>query len=110
MTDLQENIVIGEDSITGTLKYVSDYSSAFSGDEASGNYIALHCTADVEDAVIKAQVVNGFHPAVTLDEDRVCVLRIADKNTQKIRFTATADGCEDAVVEFALSDLTLNDA
>lgn len=91
VADLQEDIEIAGDSITGTLHYIADYSSAFSGDEAHGNYIALHFTCDVEDAVLTVEVVGGDHGAVTLDEDRISVLRI--KNTdQKIKVTATKSG------------------
>ena len=109
-TDLQENIVVGTDKISGTLKYVADYSSAFSGDEAQGNFIALHCTANAPNAVIKAQVVNGVHGEVTLDEDKICIFRIADNTTQSIKFSASADGYRPVEVVFALSDLTLNNA
>ena len=110
-TDLQQNIVIGDDAITGTLKFISDYSSAgYSGDEVSGNFIALHCTSNIEDAVITAQLVNGVHGAVTLDNDKICIFRISNKATQSIKFTATADGFDDVVVEYALSDLELLDS
>lgn len=109
-SDLQENIVVGTDAITGTLKYVADYSSAYSGDEAQGNYIALHCTANAPNAVIKAQVVNGVHGEVTLDEDKICIFRITDNTTQSIKFSATASGYRPVTVEYALDDLTLNNA
>lgn len=110
-SDLQSNIVIGDNAITGTLKYVSDYSSAgYTDDEESGNFIALHCTSNVEDAVITAQLVNGVHGAVTLDEDKICIFRISDKSTQSIKFTATADGYESVSAEYALTDLELLNA
>lgn len=103
--DLQSGIVVGDDAITGTLKYVADYSSAFSGDLASGNFIALHCEVpdmDVEDVTIKVTVTNP----VTLDEDGDVVLRIADKSTQTITVVASADGYESATKEFSLTGLT----
>lgn len=105
---MQDDIAIVGDEITGTLKYIADYSSAFSGDEASGNYIALHFTCDVEDAVLTVEVVNGFHGPVTLDESRINIFRIADKDTQKIKVTATKDG-ESYSRIYGLTGLTLNE-
>ena len=102
--DLQENIVVGTNAITGTLKYVADYSSAFSGDEASGNYIAIKSTA-ISGAVLTAEVVNGVHGEVTLDSDGILVARIANNN-QSIRITATIDG-QSETKTFALTDLVL---
>lgn len=101
-SDLQSNIVIGEDSISGTLKYIEDYSSAFGGDLAHGNYIALHAEVpDVEDVTITVKVTNES----TLDEDGNMVLRIADKDTQTITITASKDGYKDVVKEYALDEL-----
>ena len=102
-SDLQENIVVGADSITGTLKYVADYSSAFGGDLAHGNYIALHCDAGVEGAEIVVKVTNP----VTLDEDGNVVLRIADKSSQTITVVASK-GSYSVTKEYSLTGLTCN--
>lgn len=107
-SDLQENIVIGTDSISGTLKYVADYSSAFSGDEASGNYLALKCTA-ISGAVITVEVVNGLHGASTLDADGLIVCRIANNETQSIRVVATIDGVS-STKTYTLTNLTLSES
>ena len=104
-SDLQEDIEVTSAGITGTLKYVDDYSSAFGGDEASGNYIALHAEA-VDGAVITGEVVGGDHGPVTLDEDGIIICRIKN-NSQSIRFVATKDN-ESATVTYALTDLVLN--
>ena len=85
VNDLQTGVTIGENSITGTLKYVTDY-TGFSSDPAmqSGNYIVIHC--EVNDATpITVEVVNGVSGPVTLDDDGIAVLKIADKDTQSIR-------------------------
>ena len=103
-SDLQENIVVGDNAITGTLKYISDYSAAFSGDEASGNYIAIKCTANTG-AVITVEVVGGTSGSVTLDPDGLIVDRIAS-NTQSIRVNATINGVTETKT-FALTDLVL---
>lgn len=107
VSDLQDDIEISGTSITGTLKYIADYSSAFSGDEASGNFLALHFDSDVEDVVLTVEVVGGFHGPVTLDADRISVLRIANTE-QKIKITATAGG-ESYSKIYDLTGLTLNE-
>ena len=107
--DLQENIVIGSDlAITGTLKYVDDYSSAFGTGEDSGNYIAIKFESD-EDAIITAEVVNGVHGPVTLDEDGILVARIADKSSQTIKIVASKDGNSVTKI-YTLDGLTCNPA
>ena len=84
--DLQSNIVIGENEITGTLKHVTGY-SAFDASEQDGNFLALSMTAD-EDVEIKTELVNGVHGEVTVD-DGFCVYRITDKSQQSVKITFT---------------------
>lgn len=103
---MQENISIGENAITGKLKYVTGY-TGFSGDasEQSGNYLVLHSEAD-EGASITVEVVGGVHGPVTLDEDGICILRIAS-TSQSVKITASKTGCTSTVKTYALTDLTL---
>lgn len=102
-SDLQTGITVGKRGITGTLKYVSDYSAAFgSGAEGSGNYIALHIECDVEGATITAKVTNP----TTLDESGDVVLRIADKDTQTITVVASKEGYNTVTKVFSLKGLT----
>ena len=42
--DLQEDVIVSADGVTGTLKYVADDSSAYGAGEDSGNYLVLHCS------------------------------------------------------------------
>ena len=108
VTDLQENIVIGDDTITGTLKYVSDY-TGFSGDASlqTGNFIVLHADVpDVDGVTITVKVTNP----VVLDEDRIAVLRIADKSSQTITVVASKEGYESVTKVFDLTGLTCNNA
>lgn len=106
-SDLQSDIVVGTNAITGTLKYVSDYSSAFLGDLSSGNYIALHCEVPgVEDTTITVKVTNP----VTLEEDGNVVLRIADKSTQTITVVAAKSGYKTVTKEYKLTGLTVNNS
>lgn len=102
--ELQDNIVIGTDAITGTLKYIDDYSTAFNPGEDSGNYLAIHASVpDVDDVTITVTVTN---PSV-LDADGICVCRIADKSSQTITVVASKEGYNDVTKTFDLSGLTL---
>lgn len=106
VTDLQSDIEIDGDDVTGTLKYVADYSSAFSGDLASGNYIALHCSVpDVDGVTITVQVTG--RSASTLDDDGLVVAHISDKSTQTITVVASKEGHADYTRVLDLSGLTL---
>lgn len=103
---------MGGEGVTGTLKYIADYSDAgFSGEEASGNFLALHASVPgLEGATITAQVINGVHGPVTLDTDGCIVVRIADKSTQKVQFTASYTGFDDVITTLDLTGLTVNNA
>lgn len=91
---MQENIAIGSDRISGSLKYVTGY-TGFSGktEEQSGNYLALICDGEPSADEVTFELVNGTlgHP-VTLDEDRIIVVRITDTENQYIVVKATKDG------------------
>lgn len=107
VSDLQSDIVIDDDSITGTLLYVDDY-TGFSGDVSlqSGNYVVVHAEVpDVEDVTITATISN----TVTLDDDGILIGRIADKDSQTITFVASKEGCESVTKVFDLSGLTCNE-
>ena len=104
LSDLQSDIVIGDNAITGTLKYVADYSSAFGPDLDSGNYIALHCSTNIEDATITFTVTNP----VTCDATGIVVARIADKTSQTITVVASKEGYDSVTKVFSLTGLTCN--
>lgn len=105
VSDLQSNVNIGNGVITGHLNYIDDYSTAFSGADASGNYLAIHASVpDASDATITVTVTNPS----TLDEDGICVCRIADKSTQTITVVASKEGYESVTKVFTLSGLTVD--
>ena len=102
-SDLQENVRVSDTGITGTLKYVSDYSAAFSGSEAYGNYLALKCEAE-EGAEISVELVGGIHGAVTLDPDGLIVIRVTS-NGQSVKVVATKNGISNTKT-YSLTGLT----
>ena len=107
VTDLQSDIVVGTNAITGTLKHIADYTSAgYAGDEAAGNYLVLHCESDDADS-ITVEVVGGVHGERTLDPDGIIIAHIAN-NSQSIRVKAYKDGLVGNVMTYSLSGLTLN--
>lgn len=110
--DLQSDIVVDDSGITGTLKYVTGY-TGFSDDTElqSGNYIVLKCkTPNLSTETITVEVVNGFSGAKPLDDDGIAVLRIADKDTQSIRFIATRAGLTTWTKTYSLTGLTVQTA
>lgn len=103
VSDLQSNVAISGNAITGTLHYIEDYSTAFVGDEAEGNYLAIHASVpDVDDVTITVTVTNP----VTLDPDGICVCRIRDKSTQTITVVASKEGYASVTKVYTLSGLT----
>ena len=111
VSDLQSNIQIVENKITGTLKYVTGYTgfNASNPSEQEGNFLALKVSSDEsEDVSYVVHLVGGTKGPVTLDEDKNIVLKISNKDTQTIKVSATAtDGTESQ--EFGLSGLVLEE-
>ena len=107
VTDLQSEVTVSGDTISGTLLYVDGY-TGFSGDETeqSGHYLAVKCTADEGDT-ITLELIGGRHGPVTLDEDGICIIRITDKDAQQLKYTATGtDGSTETKI-WKLTGLTL---
>ena len=101
--DLQENVAVSKNAITGTLHYIDDYSTAFGPGEDSGNYLAIKAEVPGVDGVtITVTVTNPS----TLDEDGICVCRIADKSTQTITVVASKEGFESVTKTYSLTGLT----
>lgn len=103
--DLQRGVSIKDNKIVGNVKYVSDY-TGFSGDvsEQSGNYLVLHITAN-NSSPIKAELINGIHGQVTLDEDGILITRITNQATQSIQIK---NG--DKTIDLSIAGLVLEEA
>lgn len=107
VNELQSDVVVSDDEVTGTLKYVDgyvDFSSNVSGQ--SGNYLALKIEAEPAEAETVVELVGGTKGPVTLDDDMNIVLLIKNKDTQSIKVTTTHN--EESVTKtYGLSGLTL---
>ena len=101
---LQEDVMVHDKFIKGTLHYVTGYTQ-FSETEAeqSGNFIALKF--EVSDGSTTTVQLTG-QEAKTLDNNKNCVLRITDKNKQKLKVVTTL-GDETITKTFSLAGLTL---
>ena len=107
VNELQSDVVVSDDEVTGTLKYVDgyvDFSSNVS--EQSGNYLALKIEAEPAEAETVVELVGGTKGPVTLDDDMNIVLLIKNKDTQSIKVTVN-DGEDSAIKTYGLTGLTL---
>lgn len=111
VADLQENIIIEGDSISGNLKYVTGYTGFSSKvSEQSGNYLALKIsTVPSENVTTTVELVGGTKGAVTLDSDMNIVLRIANKDTQSVKIISTT-GNESVEKLYTLTGITMGTA
>lgn len=105
---MQASVVVGDDDITGTLKYLD--SGQLVTDWGAGNFMALEFS-DIDSDAVKVMV--GLDPSVSSglvdvlpDPDKNGVFKVTDKDAQKfVVIQYTADGlCLEQ--EFDLSGLT----
>ena len=110
VSDLQSGVEVGKNAITGSLKYVDDYTGFSSKtEEQSGNYLVIHAADPTADSVT-VEVVGGTSGPRTLDSDGIIVLRIANKNTQSVRVKSYKNGNVIATKNYGLTGLTLEAA
>ena len=97
---MQENVVVGTSSITGTLKAVTGYTGFSSNtEEQAGHYLVLHCEDEEADS-ITVEVVGGTKGPIALDDDGIIICRITSTD-QSIKVV----GSEEKT--FSLSGMTL---
>ena len=110
VTDLQTNVRVRGSNVTGTLKYVDDY-TGFDPSHPElqvGNYLVVHATTDVEGATIYAKLSGEFKE---LDSDGILVVRVTDETKNlPLVFKATKDGYTTTVDNINISRLTLESA
>lgn len=106
VSELQNDIVVGADSISGSLKHVTGYTGFSSkAAEQEGHYLALKFATDPADAATTVELVGGTKGPVALDADRNMVLLIKS-NTQSIKVVSTKNG-KSTSKSYDLAGLTL---
>lgn len=92
VSELQSNINVNDDYITGTLHYVDDFTE-FSENtkEQHGNYLALKFETETG-STTTVELVGGKSGPVTLDSDKTWVGRITDQDRQTIRVITSKNG------------------
>ena len=107
VNELQSDVVVADDEVTGTLKYVNGYVDFSSNtSEQEGNYLALKIEAEPAEAETVVELVGGTKGPVALDDDLNNVLLIKNKDTQSIKVTTTHN--EESITKtYGLSGLTL---
>lgn len=107
VNELQSDVVVADDEVTGTLKYVNGYVDFSSNtSEQEGNYLTLKIEAEPAEAETVVELVGGTKGPVALDDDMNIVLLIKNKDTQSIKVTTTHN--EESITKtYGLSGLTL---
>ncbi len=105
---MQEDLEVGTDKITGTLKYID--SGALARDWGAGYFMALKFDDFDENAT---SVKVGLQPSagsglveILTDPDKNGVFKVSDKNRQKFCVLSTAEGHR-TMQTFDLSKLVL---
>ena len=107
VNELQSDVVVADDEVTGTLKYIDGYVGFSSNvSEQSGNYLAIKIDTEPVEAKTVVELVGGTKGPVTLDEDRNIVLLIKNKDTQSIKVTVNNEG-NSSTKTYKLTGLTL---
>lgn len=119
VSDLQSNVVVGNNAITGTLNYVEDYTEFSSkASEQEGNYLALTLAGNDFSGLTSVKI--GLRPTyksgeavdddsglveIINDPDRNGVFRISS-NDQVFKIVQT-NGTKTKTQTFSLTGLTL---
>ena len=105
VSDLQEDILIDDKAIEGSLKYVTGYTGYSQETELqSGNFLALKFTP-ASGATTVLELIGGAGGPITLDSNNNAVVRITNNN-QKIKVTSTV-GDESVTKVYSLRLLNL---
>lgn len=106
VSDIQEDVVVSGNAITGTLKYLD--TGAIPDYWGAGNFMVLHFY-DVDPRATSVRV--GMDPSegsglVELDEDMNGVFKVTDNTTQSF-VVVSSDGTQTKTDTYDLSNLTL---
>lgn len=109
VSDIQTGVSVTGDKITGTLKWLTE--GAIPDYWGDGNFIVL-AFDNFSTGLTYANVKVGLHNSagsglVTLDSDKMAVMKITDKNNQKVMVVQTNSAGVSHTQYFDLSGLTL---
>ena len=110
VSSLQEDVVVHDKFIKGTLKYVTGYTGySETVEEQSGNFLALKFEVS-DGATTTVQLLGGPNKnPVTLDNEANAVFRITDRNTQRIKVVTTLG--DDTITKiYSLAGLSIETA
>lgn len=104
--DMQEGLSIYNDRITGTLKYVTEF-TGFSGnvEEQEGNYLALKVSVPDQTGVTITLNYTGVEKP--LDADGLVILRVTKAKGFKVVFKASKSGHNTFSRTITFNNLTL---
>lgn len=112
VSDVQTDVTIANNAISGTLKYVD--SGALADGWGAGNFLALDLSSNDFDDLTSVKV--GMEPSagsglveLINDPDKNGVFKVTDKYNQKFVIVST-DGKNTVTQKYALSGLTLEKA
>lgn len=109
-SDLQTNVTLSGENITGTLKYLSGFTGY--SEETSlqeGNYLALEISAAPIDVITTAELLGSSEAPKKVGTDGIVVFRVTNTVSQKIKVTAIM-GRETTIKTYNLSGLKLETA
>lgn len=88
--DLQDDVEVTEEKITGTLAKIADYTAAGFDMSKGDHFLVLHSTSEEEGVTIKVKATPSASGTgeVTLDSDGISITQITD-DVETITITAT---------------------
>lgn len=112
VSDVQSNVAVSDNAITGTLKYVA--SGALADGWGAGNFLAISLADNTYTGLTSVKI--GLEPSagaglqeIIDDPDKAGVFKITDKYNQKFVVVQT-NGKNTVTQKYSLSGLTLQTA
>lgn len=109
-SELQTNVKISGNNITGTLNYVTGYTQFNQSvtDEQKGNFLALKFESEGADSITCEYKGNTTKGPVKLDADGLMVIRVTDKTKSVV--VVAKKGSDSKTETYNLNGLTLTAA
>lgn len=90
VSDLQSGVKFGANAITGTLKYVENWTWFDSNPEINtGNFLVFKSTLSGADKITAQLIGSKVNPGpIELDSDGIAIFHITNKDTQMVQVVA----------------------